>query len=287
MNEEEYFEQLCSNSVDGTLTDSEKQKLEEHLAECPSCAALKEDLEQMHSMLAVDETEPPAGLHDSIMERLRQEETVRVVAPQKPMRRLPVFTMVAAADAGDSTADGGMQDEIEQSVRENADASSGGASNSSVQQSGTASQSTNGSAYSGQNDTGEDSAANTQSDAGIDAEQYADSERSIAAPEPIADESVQTQVQTRPVLTLPQSLHGAHTAYCYVAVGGSSLPDIDGELLAQENGVSWFRLDNSMETLEKTLQTVEQAGCTVTAYDKVDLTIDSHADSWILAVVTG
>ena len=25
MNEEEYFEQLCSNSVDGTLTDSEKQ----------------------------------------------------------------------------------------------------------------------------------------------------------------------------------------------------------------------------------------------------------------------
>ena len=100
-------------------------------------------------------------------------------------------------------------------------------------------------------------------------------------------ESVQTQVQTRPVLTLPQSLHGAHTAYCYVAVGGSSLPDIDGELLAQENGVSWFRLDNSMETLEKTLQTVEQAGCTVTAYDKVDLTIDSHADSWILAVVTG
>lgn len=144
MNEEEYFEQLCSNSVDGTLTDSEKQKLEEHLAECPSCAALKEDLEQMHSMLAVDETEPPAGLHDSIMERLRQEETVRVVAPQKPMRRLPVFTMVAAAavvvlvvlggglmpafstvgsgstaaadsasaDAGDCTVDGGMQDEI-------------------------------------------------------------------------------------------------------------------------------------------------------------------------------
>ena len=160
--------------LDGTLTDSEKQKLEEHLAECPSCAALKEDLKQMHSMLAVDETEPPAGLHDSIMERLRQEETVRVVAPQKPMRRLPVFTMVAAAavvvlvvlggglmpafstvgsgstaaadsasaDAGDCTADGGMQDEIEQSVQENADTSSGGASNSSVQQSGTASQRT-------------------------------------------------------------------------------------------------------------------------------------------------
>ena len=180
---------------------------------------------------------------------------------------------------------GGMQDEIEQSVQRNTDTSDSGASNASEQQSGTASQSANGSAYSGQNDTGEDSAANAQSDAGVDAEQYADNDQSIAAPEPIIEKSV--QVQTGPVLTLPQSLHGAHTAYCYVATGGSSLPDIDGELLAQENGVSWFRLDNSMETLEKTLQTVEQAGCTVTAYDKVDLTIDSHADSWILAVVTG
>ena len=40
MNDEEYFGQLCSNSVDGTLTDSEREKLEAHLAECPSCAAL-------------------------------------------------------------------------------------------------------------------------------------------------------------------------------------------------------------------------------------------------------
>ena len=231
MNEEEYFEQLCSNSVDGTLTDSEKQKLEEHLAECPSCAALKEDLKQMHSMLAVDETEPPAGLHDSIMERLRQEETVRVVAPQKPMRRLPAFTMVAAAavvvlvvlggglmpafstvgsgsttaadsasaDAGDCTMNGGMQDEIEQSVQRNTDTSDSGASNASVQQSGTASQSANGSAYSGQNDTGEDSAANAQSDAGVDAEQYAENDQSIAAPEPIIEKSVR---RCRPVRCL-------------------------------------------------------------------------------------
>ena len=104
MNEEEYFEQLCSNSVDGTLTDSEKQKLEEHLAECPSCAALKEDLEQMHSMLAVDETEPPAGLHDSIMERLRQEDFAPVLdgtfVPfmMKTMRQLaPLYRLLLAA----------------------------------------------------------------------------------------------------------------------------------------------------------------------------------------------
>ena len=318
MNEEEYFEQLCSNSVDGTLTDSEKQKLEEHLAECPSCAALKEDLEQMRSLMTVDE-EPPAGLHDSIMERLRQETPVQVVAPQKPMRRMPVFTMVAAAavvvlvvlggglmpafstvgssgssasesasaDAGDAAADGGMQEEIQQSVQDSADTSSSGASNSSPQKSGTASQSANSSSYSGQNDIVEDSSTDTQSDAGAVAEQNAGVDRSITVPELVTEQPAQEQVQTQTVLTLPQSLHGAHTAYCYVAMGGSSLPDIGGELLAQENGTSWFRLDNSMETLEKTLQIVEQAGYTVTAYDKVDLTIDSHADSWILAITTG
>ena len=32
MSDEEYFEQLCSNSIDGTLTDSEREKLEAHLA---------------------------------------------------------------------------------------------------------------------------------------------------------------------------------------------------------------------------------------------------------------
>ncbi len=35
MNDEEYFEQLCSNSVDGTLTDSEREKLEAQLCRVP------------------------------------------------------------------------------------------------------------------------------------------------------------------------------------------------------------------------------------------------------------
>ena len=63
MSDEEYFEQLCSNSIDGTLTDSEREKLEAHLAECPSCAALKEDLEQMRALFA-EEAEPPASVPD-------------------------------------------------------------------------------------------------------------------------------------------------------------------------------------------------------------------------------
>ena len=98
MSDEEYFEQLCSNSIDGTLTDSEREKLEAHLAECPSCAALKRDLEQMQAMLS-EEVEPPAGLHESIMQRLEQENKLQVVQPEKPVRRMPVVTMLAAAAA--------------------------------------------------------------------------------------------------------------------------------------------------------------------------------------------
>lgn len=98
MNDEEYFEQLCSNSVDGTLTDSEREKLEAHLAECPSCAALLRDLREMRTLFA-QEAEAPDSLHDGIMEQLRQETKLHVVQPEKPVRRMPVFTMVGVAAA--------------------------------------------------------------------------------------------------------------------------------------------------------------------------------------------
>ena len=98
MNEEEYFEQLCSNSVDGTLTDSEREKLETHLAECPSCAALKRDLEEMRALWG-EEVEVPDDLHEGIMDALRQENKLHVVQPEKPVRRMPVFTMVGVAAA--------------------------------------------------------------------------------------------------------------------------------------------------------------------------------------------
>ena len=87
MSDEEYFEQLVSNSLDGTLTDSEREKLEEHLAECPSCAALKQDLEQMRAWFA-EEVETPEGLHEGIMQKLEQETKLRVVQPEKPCQKI-------------------------------------------------------------------------------------------------------------------------------------------------------------------------------------------------------
>ena len=318
MNEEEYFEQLCSNSVDGTLTDSEKQKLEEHLAECPSCAALKQDIEQMRSLMAVDE-EPPEGLHAVIMERLRQEEPIRVVKPQKPMRRMPVFTMVAAAavvvlvvlggglmpafstvadssgsgaapetvsaDAG-GMADSEMRDSIRQAMQENASADSEAAADGNSSAAARSGSSTDGADCGVQSYAAESDAAEEQGEADPAEQPAASGGRAVVTEEPIADSSTQAQVQAQPQPTfaLPQSLYGLRAAYCYVAIGGSDLPDIGGELLTQENGISWFRLENSMDTLQKTLQIAEKAGYTVSAYDDIGLTINSRASSWILAV---
>ena len=97
MKEHEYFEQLCSNSIDGTLTDDERQELEAHLAECPSCAALLDDLREMQSLFAAEPQAVPDDLHQHIMDAVEQEQKLKIVQPVKPARRLPVFTMIAAA----------------------------------------------------------------------------------------------------------------------------------------------------------------------------------------------
>lgn len=104
MDEETYFQNLVSNSLDGTLTELEREKLAAHLKECKACAALKQDLEQIRAAFLADSTEEkensaifPPDLHQKIMQRVEQEQRLTVVRPEKPVRRMPVFTMVAAA----------------------------------------------------------------------------------------------------------------------------------------------------------------------------------------------
>jgi len=96
MNGCEYFEQLCAVSIDGTLTDEERKSLDAHLAECPSCAALYEELHQMDELLHTPVTIPPS-LHNDIMARVREEAKPKIVQLEKPIRRSPVIAFVAAA----------------------------------------------------------------------------------------------------------------------------------------------------------------------------------------------
>ena len=95
----EYFEELCSSSLDGELTRAQKRELEAHLAECPACAAYLEDLKLIRTAWG-DLKEPlPEQLHEKIMSGILEEAQSKVVPIEKKKRRPPVFTMIAAAAA--------------------------------------------------------------------------------------------------------------------------------------------------------------------------------------------
>ena len=299
MNEEEYFEQLCSNSVDGTLTDSEREKLETHLAECPSCAALKRDLEEMRALWG-EEVEVPDDLHEGIMDALRQENKLHVVLGGGLM---PSFSTVGSgssdsAAAGDSPAvfadsytaqADAPSDSTENEIAEAAEdagirAAGGSTANTSPATNDIAPGGTSSSEAAPQ--TGENSAP-----AVISLPEDTDSSSIAVQSEPggraavnSSDSSDSTATaRTGAAPTLPEAAHGLRVAHCYIAEGGS-LPELGGTLLYSDSDAAWFLLDNNMTVLQDTLSALEKAGCTVAAYEDIGLTIDSKADSWLLIV---
>ncbi len=300
MSDHEYFEQLCAISVDGTLTDSEREKLEAHLSECPSCAALKQDLEQMQALFE-EEVALPASLHQNIMEKLEQQQMLRVVRPEKPVRRLPVFSMLAAAavvvivvlgggigqifSMGSGAVSGGAEAAADTASANGAAAGSSdmamrierAAADAGTDAAGAAAD-MDGAAYSA-DPAAPQAAAGPEIRMGDNAQEEAETDSAAAA-------GAGVNATKAAGILLPESLKGKAAAHCYVAYGTGELPDMEGELLADEGGAAFFSLPNSMSTIENTLAAVEQAGYEVTAYDGVGLTIDSKADSWILIVVT-
>ena len=336
MSDEEYFEQLVSSSLDGTLTESEREKLEAHLAECPSCAALKHDLEQMRALFAV-EAELPAGLHDDIMQGVRQEQRLRVVQPEKPVRRMPVLTMVAAAavvvlvvlggglmpafstvggasttDAATAEANTGSDGAISRVRDAASDAGLTGGSDSDTQEESApesaAPEETDEAAPEAKQATPQPASGDTSAQAEQEQQTtQATAETAPASgdsrvweglqpstpPEAAGDAATQgahvdiTLADALPVITVPDSLRGSRVAHCYLATGGETLPDVDGELLYTDEGASWISLENNMSLLQDTLKLLEDAGFTVSAFDEVGLTIDSKAATWLLIVETG
>ena len=319
MNDEEYFEQLCSNSVDGTLTDSEREKLEAHLAECPSCAALLRDLREMRALFA-QEAEAPDSLHDGIMEQLRQETKLHVVQPEKPVRPMPVFTMVgvaaavvlvvlggglmpsfstvgsgssgASADAGDTavavTADsysddaGAASDGAAADIAEAAENAGVNSASRSVPETAVQGTSDIAAGGSASGETAPQTAAEEDTPSAFslpEADSGGISGRAISD----GDSAGIVPDEDTGALTLPEAVRGLRIAHCYIADGGE-LPELDGKLLYSDSSAAWFQLDNNMSTLQNTLNALEKSGCTVTAYEDIGLTLDSRADSWLLIV---
>ena len=90
-----YYE-LISQRLDGELTWEEEQELESHLANCPGCRALAEQLSGLHEdFSALEEIPAPEGFAQSVMDRIRMEETKKVI----PLFQRPQFKAAAGLAA--------------------------------------------------------------------------------------------------------------------------------------------------------------------------------------------
>ena len=110
----ERFEELLSQRLDQPLPPQEERELEDHLARCPRCRDLAEDLEQLCGQFAcLEELPAPEGFAQGVMDRIRalEPEPAPAETPEVPeekagpteekvvplRRQMPRWTRTAAA----------------------------------------------------------------------------------------------------------------------------------------------------------------------------------------------
>lgn len=96
--------ELISAALDGALSPEEQAKLEAHLAQCPDCKALYEDLSRIHqSLLDLPPVEVPEGLTGRIMDAVAAEaaqpKVVPLPQPKRSARPWQRWAVTAAAVA--------------------------------------------------------------------------------------------------------------------------------------------------------------------------------------------
>lgn len=88
-----YFVELLSARQDGELDREEELELSEHLASCPQCRALAEQLDQLQKdCRALEELEAPAGFAPNVIYALNRRTKIVPL-----FRRLQVGALAAAA----------------------------------------------------------------------------------------------------------------------------------------------------------------------------------------------
>jgi anti-sigma factor RsiW len=96
MNCERHIERI-QELVDGTLGPIRRAELEQHLALCDDCRALREDLERIRdAAAALPQMRPPDGAWLQIAGRLRQEGRLRETAPARADRWSSGWLAIAA-----------------------------------------------------------------------------------------------------------------------------------------------------------------------------------------------
>lgn len=68
---------LMNRELDEALTPEEAAALQAHLDACPDCRETRRQLHELDALLQESELEPPAALHDGVMQAIRQEKKQR------------------------------------------------------------------------------------------------------------------------------------------------------------------------------------------------------------------
>ena len=69
--------ELMNREPDEALTPEEAAALQAHLDACPDCRETRRQLHELDALLQESELEPPAALHDGVMQAIRQEKKQR------------------------------------------------------------------------------------------------------------------------------------------------------------------------------------------------------------------
>ena len=69
--------ELMNRELDEALTAEESAALQAHLDACPDCRETWRQLHELDALLQESELEPPAALHDGVMQAIRQEKKQR------------------------------------------------------------------------------------------------------------------------------------------------------------------------------------------------------------------
>ena len=69
--------ELMNRELDEALTAEESAALRAHLDACPDCRETWRQLHELDALLQESELEPPAALHDGVMQAIRQEKKQR------------------------------------------------------------------------------------------------------------------------------------------------------------------------------------------------------------------
>lgn len=310
----EYFEELCSLSLDGALTRAEKRELDAHLAECPACAAYLEDLKFMRTAWE-DIKEPlPEALHEKIMSGVMEEVKAKT-EPQKKKRRPPVFTMIAAAAAcvmlvlsgavGDML--GGLGAEDPGPAAETRGTDGTGASmekmpevkmvapppseaepdTASAEEQPTEEQpdlapasgdtpQESGETPAAPSETGKQPPAVVSSASG---------EQPGAVMYFVPGAETGKNAAAELAVTLPDNLLATSYGFCYVAVGSGEPPALeDARLMEKDGGTYYFRIPNSMSSLDTLRSQLQGAGYETAQRTDIGITTDENAKYSLLIV---